>query len=169
MGAGKSSVGRALANLLHWSFVDLDHEIELRQQQRIRDLFQSQGEPGFRDIERNTLEEVIGQLSSATVIALGGGTFVQELNVSLLRACGAKVVFLEVPVELMMQRCQVGTQPPNENPRPLASDPDAFQALYAHRLPHYRGADLTLITNNLTFDEQAQEIAIRLNLVPVER
>jgi|HubBroStandDraft_6_1064221.scaffolds.fasta_scaffold1099715_1 shikimate kinase len=169
MGAGKSSVGRALASLLHWSFVDLDHEIELRQQQRIRDLFQSQGEAGFRDIEKTTLEEIIGQLSSATVIALGGGTFVQKPNVGLLRACGAQVVFLEAPVELMMQRCQVGTQLPNDNHRPLASDPDAFQALYDLRLPHYRGADLTVIANNLTFDEQAQEIASRLNLVPVER
>ena len=166
MGAGKSSVGRALASLLRWSFVDLDHEIELRQNQQIRDLFQSQGEPRFRDIETSTLKTLIGHLSSATVIALGGGTFIQEPNIVLLRACSAKVVFLEASVELMMQRCQVGTELPNDNPRPLASDPDAFQALYARRLSHYRAADLTVITDNLTFDQQAQEIAARLKLIP---
>ena len=96
--------------------------------------------------------------------ALAPDPAVQEANIDLLRGCGARVVFLEAPVELMMQRCQVGTEASSDNSRPLASDPDAFQALYARRLPQYRAADVTIVASNLTFDQQAQEIATRLNL-----
>src|SRR5664280_3270682 len=99
MGAGKTTVGRSLANLLHWSFFDLDYEIELRQKLLVHEIFQLRGESGFREIETATLRWVLQQVSGPTVIALGGGTFVQPANAELLRGRGARVVFLETAIE----------------------------------------------------------------------
>jgi shikimate kinase len=164
MGAGKSSVGHALAVLLGWAFVDLDHEIEARQQRRIRDLFQTQGEPRFREIEAETLRTVLAQLALPTVLALGGGTFIQQANIELLRERGAQVVFLKAPMELLLQRCRLAAQPSAENLRPLAANPDAFRALYAQRLAHYRCADLTLDTRDMSFEQQAAAIVAGLRL-----
>ncbi len=165
MGAGKTSIGGALATLLGWSFVDLDQEIELRQKSTIREIFQRLGEEEFRVIETEALRQIVEQMSDSTVIALGGGTFVQAYNADLLRGAGARVVFLETPIEEMLERCVVGAQPSDENLRPLATDPDAFSSLYARRLPMYRSADLTVSTAGRTAEENAWEIAARLGLV----
>ena len=165
MGAGKTSIGRALAALLGWSFFDLDQEIELRQKLRIREIFELHGEPHFREIETGTLRSILEQASIPMVIALGGGTFIPACNADLLRKCGAHVVFLETPMEQLLQRCQVEPQSSAENPRPLAADADAFRALYAQRLPQYRSADLTVSTAGKTAEENAREIASRLRLV----
>jgi shikimate kinase len=164
MGAGKTKVGRALAGLLRWSFVDLDEEIELRQKMPIREIFQGQGEPHFREIEAETLRRMLERVSAPTVIALGGGTFIQTCNADLLRDSGARVVFLETPIEEMLERCRSGTHASPENLRPLAADPDAFRALYAQRLPQYRNADLTLGTAGRTAEENARRIAESLRL-----
>ncbi len=162
MGAGKTCIGQALAALLGWSFVDLDHVIELQQEVAIREIFQRQGERRFREIETEVLRRTLEQVSSPTVIALGGGTFVQACNADLLRNSGARVVFLETPTELMLQRCCVGEPSSAENLRPLAADPEAFHALYAQRLPQYRTADLTVSTAGRTAEENAREIAARI-------
>ncbi len=157
MGAGKSTVGHALANLLGWTFVDLDEEIESRQRQRIREVFRTFGETRFREIESIVLGDVLDRITPETVIALGGGTFVQPANAERLRLAGIQVVFLETPVELLFDRC-LTTVSPEENLRPLAADPEAFGALYESRLPHYRKAHLTVSTNGKTAEQVAQEI-----------
>ena len=164
MGAGKTSVGRALADLLLWSFIDLDAEIELQHKMPIRDIFRLQGEPQFRELETGTLRRMLTEVSAPTVIALGGGTFIQACNADLLRDSGAQVIFLETPIEEMLERCRIGTPSSAENLRPLAADPDAFRALYAQRLPSYRKADLTINTAGRTAEEDAREIAARLQL-----
>lgn len=100
------------------------------------------------------------------VIALGGGTFIQAGNAELLRSSGARVVFLEAPVEQMFERCRPVSGASTENLRPLAADPEAFRALYAERLPQYRTADLTVSTEGETADESAREIVENLQLKP---
>jgi len=165
MGAGKTSVGSKLATLLHWASVDLDREIEVRQTLRIRDIFRSHGEPHFRQLETEILRDILAQISRPTVIALGGGTFIQPCNADLLRECGANVVFLDTPIEHLLQSCRPATEFPIENVRPLAADPDAFRALYGERLPKYRTANLTVNTSGKTMDEVAREIAARLQLL----
>lgn len=112
---------------------------------------------------------MLEQVSAPTVIALGGGTFVQTGNVELLRNAGAHVVFLETPLEEMLERCVVGGESLEENLRPLASAPEAFRALYAQRLSQYRTADLTLSTAGKTAEENAREIASRLQLAESAR
>ena len=164
MGAGKTTVGRSLANLLRWSFFDLDHEIELRQKLLVHEIFRLRGESGFREIEADTLRWVLQQASGPTVIALGGGTFVQSANAELLRSRGARVVFLETEIEELFQRCQAANQHLPPNPRPLAATPEAFRLLYAQRLPFYRTADLTVSATDKTVEELAQEIVLSLHL-----
>jgi shikimate kinase len=166
MGAGKTTVGRALASLLHWSFFDLDYEIELRQKLLVRELFQRRGESGFREIESGTLRSMLQQASDPTVIALGGGTFVQSANAKLLQRQGARVVFLETAIEELLERCRVADQNSPENPRPLAATPEAFRALYTQRLPYYRTADLTVNATGKAVEELAQEIILNLHLFP---
>jgi shikimate kinase len=165
MGAGKTSIGSALAALLGWSFADLDQEIERQQNKPIREIFRMRGEPEFREIETSTLQRMLEQVSGPTVIALGGGTFVQLENVDLLRNSSTSVVFLETPLDEMLERCAVGGESPEESVRPLASAPDAFRELYAQRLPQYRTADLTVSTAGKTAEDNAREIALRLELV----
>jgi shikimate kinase len=164
MGAGKTTVGRALANLIRWSFFDLDYEIELREKLLVREIFQLHGEPAFREIETDTLRSVLQQASGPTVIALGGGTFVQSVNADLLRSRGARVVFLETEIEELYQRCRAADHHSPQSFRPLAATPDAFRTLYAQRLPFYRSADLTVNATGKTDEELAQEIALSLRL-----
>ena len=124
MGAGKTSIGRALADLLHWSFVDLDQEIELQQKATVREIFQGQGEAQFRESETAALREMLERVPAPgrMVIALGGGTFVQPHNAVLLRNAGARVVFLETPLEEMLERCGIQTPSSADNLRPLAAE-----------------------------------------------
>lgn len=165
MGAGKTSIGCALAALLGWSFVDLDHEIELQQKTPIREIFRGHGEAHFRAIETEALRSLLAQASAPTVIALGGGTFIQPTNVALIRNSGGRVVFVQTPIEQMLRRCCSQDNSSAENLRPLAADPEAFRALYAERLPRYQTADLTVSTAGKTAEESAREIATGLRLV----
>lgn len=166
MGAGKTTVGRALATLLDWSFFDLDYEIELRQKLLVRELFQLHGEAGFREIETGTLRCVLQQASGPTVIALGGGTFVRQENAELLRQRGAQVIYLETAIDELQERCRVADQNSPENPRPLAATHEGFHALYAQRLPYYRTAELTVNANGKDAEGLAREIALNLQLSP---
>jgi shikimate kinase len=164
MAAGKSTVGRTLWSLLHWRFIDLDCEIECRSKLRIHEIFALHGESRFREMETDALRGVLESASTSTVIALGGGTFVQPRNAELLSAAGAEVVFLELDILELLRRCQAAMAHFPEQPRPLAADSEAFCALYLRRLPHYRNAKLILNTANKTVDQTAREIIERLHL-----
>jgi shikimate kinase len=164
MGAGKSSVGRALASLLSWSFIDLDCEIEREQGRRIREIFAAEGEPGFREIEVAGLRSVVASGPRPMVLATGGGTFVQAQNAGMLRAAQATVVFLEASAGTLLQRCCPEGGESGEAIRPLAHDREAFIRLYEQRLPLYRTADLTVSSENKQPEAVAREIAERLRL-----
>ena len=164
MSAGKSTAGRALAWLLKWRFVDLDWEIECREAATIREIFARQGEPEFRALESRALRFVLESALGPTVIALGGGTFVQPGNADLLRRQGISVVFLELPTVQLLERCRAAGDRSGQNPRPLADDEEAFCALYAARLPFYRQADLLVNAADKTPEQIAREIAQALRL-----
>ena len=164
MGSGKTSTGEALAELLGWKFVDLDHEIETQQGMAIRALFAQRGETEFRAIEHAVLQDCLGGCDRPTVIALGGGAIVQANNASLVRESRALTVFLETPIEDMLQRCRVEDEADPENSRPLAADTETFQALYEKRLPHYRTAHVTIQTAGKSVAEVAREVAEMLRL-----
>jgi shikimate kinase len=164
MAAGKSTVGRVLASVLRWRFLDLDCEIECRSKLHIHELFATHGELHFRRIEADALRSVLEQASAPTIIALGGGTFIESQNADLLHSQGAHVVFLDLAVEELLRRCQAVSERSAQNPRPLAADAEAFCALHAQRLPHYRKAELIINTEGKAAEQVAQEIVAALDL-----
>jgi shikimate kinase len=143
MGSGKSTVGRLLAAQLAWHFVDLDTEIERHTGLPISLIFEQKGEPVFRDIEHDCLARILGSASerdTRTVLALGGGTFVQPRNAALLREFGAPqrgavFIWLDCPMDDLLQRCVL------MGDRPLFRDESSFRRLYLERLPFYQQAD----------------------------
>jgi shikimate kinase len=134
MGAGKSTVGRALAARIGARFVDLDEEIEAAERTSISDIFARRGEPEFRRIESEMLRSVLSG-GDAAVVALGGGAFTVPANRELLRDHGT-TVWLDCPFETVQRRVAQATT------RPLARDPARFAALYAARREAYANADV---------------------------
>ncbi len=165
MGAGKSSVGRALGRRLNWIFEDLDDRIERRQGQSVAEIFRAGGEQEFRRAERAALQAVLEELprGASRIIALGGGAFVQKGNAALLKAAGVPTIFLDAPVEELWRRCleqasEVGAQ------RPLLGSTERFCALYEARRNGYSKASLRIETGNRSVEEIANEIARTLGL-----
>lgn len=164
MAAGKSTIGRELACLLHWRAVDLDYEVERRAGLRVHEIFAQHGEAHFRRLESDALLSVLDEAVNPTVIALGGGTFVQAGNAELLRERGARVVFLELDMQKLLQRCREAVER-SHNPRPLAAQDEAeLCRLYEQRLPFYRLADLTISPRDRNAQQVAREIATALGL-----
>ncbi|MGA7460624.1 MAG: shikimate kinase [Candidatus Korobacteraceae bacterium] len=168
MAVGKSTVGRILGSLVHWNFLDLDYEIECRSHMHIHEIFAMQGEQRFREIEADALRRIIEHAAAPTVIALGGGTFVQPDNADLLIAHGAHVVFLELEIGELLARCRSAREGAPQNPRPLADDAQGFCSLYERRLPSYRKAVLTVHTKGKSAEQVAREIAAALHLSLVD-
>lgn len=164
MGCGKSTVGRELAARLGWAFVDLDAVIEAREQRPIREIFRVSGESAFRAAEHSALRTLLEECDRATVLALGGGGFVQTNNVDLLRQRAVQTVFLEAPVEELLSRCGIANEASPDNIRPLANHPDAFRNLYEQRLPFYRAAELTIDAHGKTAAAVGIEIIEKLHL-----
>lgn len=131
MGAGKSTTARALGRRLAWRVEDVDERIEARERRTVADIFAVQGEVYFRAAEREVVRQLAGQRD--TVVATGGGTFVDPDNRALIRADGA-AIWLDVPVEVALERA------PRDGRRPLASDRDQFEALYLARRVAYQQA-----------------------------
>lgn len=160
MGAGKTSVGQALARRLNWRFADLDHLIETREGRTIPQIFQDDGEQRFRELEHRVLREALAVPDSKFfVLALGGGAFVVEKIRVLLRERQVPAIWLDAPVEELFRRCE---QP--EVVRPLRRDPEQFTKLYEQRLSSYRQADLHVITKGKEISAIAEEITVRLVL-----
>jgi shikimate kinase len=132
MGAGKSTVGRALAARLGWEFLDLDDEIEATHRRKISDIFAERGEEAFRRIESAVLQRLLESADSA-VIALGGGAYTIPANRELLRGHGP-TVWLDCPFDVVQRRVAQFTH------RPLARDPERFAQLYDARRKHYANA-----------------------------
>lgn len=163
MGSGKTTVGRALAALLEWEFVDLDELIERRESLAIREIFAQRGEAEFRRIEHILLRDLLNRCARCTVVALGGGALAQANNAELLRERGVRTVFLEVPVEELLRRCAAEEAATGENARPLATDEASFRELYARRLPAYRGAKMVMDAAEKSPGEIARRIAAALH------
>ena len=132
MGAGKTTIGRQLADLLRWEFVDSDHEIEARTGADIPWIFDIEGEAGFRLRE----EQVIDALTQRRhiVLATGGGAVTREQNRRHLHDRGT-VIYLETPVERQLERTA------RDHNRPLLRTPDPrarLTELLSQRDPLYR-------------------------------
>ena len=155
MGAGKTTVGRALAKSLRWNFLDLDDVIEQREHKDVAEIFALFGEPAFRSMESEALEALLQdrQAGGDLVLALGGGAFVQKQNRDALISAGAITVLLEAPLEELRRRCQA-----EQKARPLARQDARFNELFAVRRADYALAKFTVQTLGKPVEQVTAEI-----------
>ena len=141
MGSGKSSVGSVLAERLNLPFVDLDAMVEVRTVASIADLFRVHGELWFRNLEAELLAEVLQGPTS--VVALGGGTIVDDANWACVRAMSVSV-WLDCPPDVLFERIGAADD------RPLLAGHDGLarlQELLAQRGQRYAESDLRVDAN----------------------
>jgi shikimate kinase len=165
MGAGKSSVGRALGQHLGWAFEDLDERIERRERRQVAEIFRESGEAEFRRAEHAALKELLSEWEAGAerIVALGGGAFVQRRNVKLIEAAGVPTVFLDADVEELWQRCRQQAERQGIE-RPLLGSRESFRALYESRRPHYRKASIRHETGGKSVGRIAAELVRALGL-----
>ena len=131
MGAGKTTVGRALARKLNKQFIDSDHEIEARTGASIPLIFEIEGEASFRQREADVIRDLTGQ--SGIVLATGGGAILRSENRECLKTRGT-VIYLRASIHSILQRTS------NDRNRPLLQTPDRrerLEQLAREREPYY--------------------------------
>ena len=162
MGAGKSTIGRLLAQSLGWDFLDLDAHLEARASATVPELFAQHGEAHFRRLESSALASALGR--SLTVLALGGGTAEELTNRLLLEQTpGTCTIFLDASFETLFDRCIL--QGPGDPVliRPLLANPEQARSRFASRQPSYRRlARLTQNTEDLTPEQTVTALLLAL-------
>ena len=149
MGAGKSSVAKALGKRLDWRVEDIDSRIERAERRDIPTIFRDAGEPYFRAREREALIALLPERGA--VVASGGGTFADTSNRELMLRDGA-VIWLDAPFETVLQRV------PLDGRRPLAADRLGMEQLYNQRLTAYLQAHLRVDAGRGSVEELVDHI-----------
>jgi len=158
MGAGKSTVGRALARLLKKRFVDADAELEKRTGASITLIFDVEGEHGFRERESAIIDELTQETD--VVLATGGGAILAKQNRLRLRTRGV-VIYLSAGLETLYERTRSAKN------RPLLANGDmreTLTALLEQRAPIYEHeADIVMKTDKRSANQVAREIVKALD------
>jgi len=158
MAAGKTTVGRSLADELGWCFVDIDTDIEAQQGKPIADIFRERGESYFREVESRMIRGRISRIEAGDpcVMALGGGAFVQPHNWELIQNNGV-TVWLDCALETIRRRLGEDTS------RPLAQDRGALAQLFEDRRPLYARADFRIEVDT----DEVSEIVRKILRLPI--
>ncbi len=154
MGSGKSKLGRKLADLLTVEFYDTDKLIEEKARRTVQEIFQQDGEPKFRAVEKKTVLETLDK--GVCVIASGGGAVTGEGVIDVLKQKA-------VTVWLKAEACELAKRLIHTHDRPLLKKGDPEQVLKElgeKRAPLYAQADITIETGGLTAD-QAMPLLIK--------
>lgn len=152
MGAGKTSVGRRLADKLGVPFVDADHEIEAAAGKTIKEIFADHGEPYFREGERRVIQRLIG--NGAQVLATGGGAYMNDETRQRIQEKGV-AVWLKASLPILMKRVM------KRQDRPLlqAEDPEAvMRGLIDKRYPVYAQADVTVESRDVQHGQMVNDV-----------
>jgi shikimate kinase len=165
MGAGKSSVGRALGKRLGWAFEDLDQKIESQERRTVAEIFRDSGESGFRRAEYAALKAALEELRAGTqkILALGGGAFAQKRNARMIESAGVPTMFLDAGVDELWRRCRRQAER-DAMERPLLASRENFRDLYLARRPHYLKASFKQDTGGRSVEEIAGEVVQALGL-----
>ena len=157
MGSGKTTVGKVLAKRQGLKFIDTDKAIENQQNITIKELFSNFGETHFRQMEKQTIDQLSG--IKDCVIAVGGGAVMYHNNLDTLKSIGT-TVFLDAPMKQILSNLKGKF-------RPLVGttiDEDKLSELLNYRYPTYKKADLILNTENLNIEQIVTEIINTLGL-----
>jgi shikimate kinase len=151
MGSGKSTVGPILANTLGWDFLDLDIVIEKKEGKKISRIFEDSGEEYFRNLEKETLKDVV--VRKNVILALGGGTITNQDNINLLKETG-KIVYLKMSAELAYKRLRFKRDRPvltRDGTVNLSRKDfiEKIKEMLSARNKYYEQADITIDTDNL--------------------
>lgn len=162
MGAGKSSVGRRLANALGLPFKDADTEVEAAAGRSISDIFADLGEPAFREGERRVIARLLDE--PPHVLATGGGAFMNAETRRLIKEKSVSV-WLKTDLDVLVRR--IG----RKDTRPLLQGKDpltVLKALAAERYPAYAEADVTVETGDSAHHVSVEQViqALIKNLTP---
>ena len=158
MGTGKTAVGQALATRLGREFMELDSLIEQKAGKSIPEIFQQEGEIGFREIEIEVAKEVADKKNA--IIACGGGIVLNKINIDRLRK-ECIIVYLTASPGIILKRTS-----DDRNERPLLTVPDRageIKELLRFRQPFYeRAADIKINTSKMSTDAVAERIIAKL-------
>ena len=154
MGSGKTTVGRIVADALLCPFLDLDELIVKKAGKSIPEIFEAEGEEGFRRLEKQALQKTVAKYAESTVVlALGGGTVTIPGAVELLQQ-KTLCIYLQAPLETLEARLEG-----QKAGRPLAGEGLA-ERLSAREPLYQKAAHVVLDTDGLTAQEVADEIII---------
>lgn len=160
MGAGKSSIGKRLAERLGLSFIDADTEIEAAAGKSIPEIFAEHGKSYFREGERRVIARILE--GRGRVLAAGGGAFMNAETRARI-ATRAVSVWIKADLEVLMQRVR------KRSNRPLlrTTDPEAtMRALIEQRHPVYALADITVLSRDIAHEVIVSEIIAALAALP---
>lgn len=152
MGTGKTSVGMALASKLGMEFVDMDSIIEVRQKKSISKIFSEKGEPYFRRLERELVQELSAK--KGLIIATGGGVVLDKENISDYGKTGTNICLTAKP-EVIMKRVEADTA------RPLLKGDDRMQKIkkiLADRKELYASVQNQIDTSDLSVEQVVENI-----------
>jgi shikimate kinase len=158
MGTGKTSVGRLVAEQLHFHYLDTDEMIQAATGKTIADIFSNSGEPAFRALEEEAVSQLIEK--NHTVISCGGGLPIASQNLASLKTHALIVCLWASPAKIW-ERVK------NQTHRPLLHDPDPqkkIRELLSVREPFYKQADILLNTELRSLREVAQQVVHQFRL-----
>jgi len=165
-GSGKSTVAAEVAKMLNCGFVDIDEEIAEQTGLSIRNIFDTQGEESFRELEAARLVELVrkcgGGNSQQTIVALGGGALMSERNLALIKSSGV-LICLTVSCEIAGERLQ------SQSDRPLTLDEEGqrlpqetliarLETLMQSRMAGYSQADYVVDTSERSVKLVCQDV-----------
>ncbi len=171
MTSGKSTLGKILANVLGWNFYDLDKEIENKENKKVTEIFETNGEEYFRNVESQILKYL--SIDKKVVISLGGGTIANNDNVKFITQNG-KLIYLKVEPDIIYTRLKKKTDRPLFKEFVLAENSKEdfikkIESMIGEREKYYNKADLVFDVDNSPIGLTVDKLAKIVNRMIVEK